>query len=71
MNMFKKIKMNRLLNRRCKLKSELMAMEDLNYNFYDSMVYPGGISAERSIRIDNLKSQIMSINTQIDELEKG
>ena len=70
-NMFKKIKMNRLLNRRYKLKAELMAMEDSNYNFYDSMVYPGGMSAERSIRIDNLKSQIMSINTQIDELEKG
>ena len=71
MNMFKKIKMNRLLNRRYKLKAELMAMEDLNYNFYDSMVYPGGMSAEQNIRINNLKSQIMSINTQIDELEKG
>ena len=41
MNMFKKIKMGRLLNRRYKLKAELMAMEDPNYNFYDSMVYPG------------------------------
>ena len=55
MNMFKKIKMNRLLNRRYKLKAELMAMEDPNYNFYDSIIYPGGMSAERSIRIDNLK----------------
>ena len=71
MNMFKKIKIERLLNRRYKLKSELMAMEDSNYNFYDSMVYPGGMSAERSIRIGNLKSQIMSINAQIYELEKG
>ena len=51
MNMFKKIKMNRLLNRRYKLKAELMAMEEQNYNFYDSMVYPGGMSAERKIRI--------------------
>ena len=71
MNMFKKIKMGRLLNRRYKLKAELMAIEDPNYNCYDSMVYPGGMSAERSIRISNLKSQIMSINAQIDELEKG
>ena len=71
MNMFKKIKMNRLLNRRYKLKAELMAMEDPNYNFYDSMVYPGDMSAERKIRIGNLKSQIMSINAQINELEKG
>ena len=71
MNMFKKIKMGRLLNRRYKLKAELMAMEDSNYNFYDSMVYPGGMPAERSIRIDNLKSQIMSINAQINKLEKG
>lgn len=71
MNMFKKIKMGRLLNRRYKLKTELRAMEDLNYNFYDSMVYPGDMSAERSIRIDNLKNQIMSINAQIDELKKG
>ena len=71
MNMFKKIKMGRLLNRRYKLKSELMAMEDPNYNFYDSMAYPGGMSAERSIRINNLKSQIMSINAQINKLEKG
>ena len=71
MNMFKKIKMGRLLNRRYKLKAELMAMEDPNYNFYDSMVYPGSMSAERNIRINNLKSQIMSINAQIAELEKG
>ena len=71
MNMFKKIKMERLLNRRYNLKTELRAMEDPNYNFYDSMVYPGGRSAERKIRINNLKSQIMSINAQIDELEKG
>lgn len=71
MNMFKRIKIERLLNRRYKLKAELMAMEDPNYNFYDSMVYPGGMSAERSIRISNLKSQIMSINAQIAELEKG
>ena len=71
MNMFKKIKMNRLLNRRYKLKAELMAMEETNYNFNDSMVYPGGMSAERKIRIGNLKSQIMSINAQINELEKG
>ena len=71
MNTFKKIKMERLLNRRYKLKAELMAMEDPNYNVYDSMVYPGGMSAERKIRINNLKSQIMSINAQIDELEKG
>ena len=70
-NMFKKIKMGRLLNRRYKLKAELMAMEDPNYNFYDSMVHSGGMSAERSIRISNLKSQIMSINAQIAELEKG
>ena len=71
MNMFKKIKMGRLLNRRYKLKSELMTMEDPNYNFYDSMVYPGGMSAERSIRINNHKSQIMSINAQINKLVKG
>ena len=71
MNMFKKIKMGRLLNRRYKLKAELMTMEDLNYNFYDSMVYSGGMPAERSIRINNLKSQIMSINAQIAELDKG
>ena len=71
MNMFKKIKMNRLLNKRYKLKAELMAMEDPTYNFYDSMVYPGDMPAERSIRIDNLKSQIMSINAQINKLEKG
>ena len=70
-NMFKKIKMERLLNRRYKLKAELMTMEDPNYNFYDSMVYPDGMSAERNIQINNLKSQIMSINAQIDELEKG
>ena len=63
--------MERLLNRRYKLKTELRAMEDPNYNLYDSMIYPGGISAERKIRINNLKSQIMSINAQIDELEKG
>ena len=71
MNMFKKIKMGRLLNRRYKLKAELMTMEDPNYHFYDSMVYPGGMSAELNIRINNLKSQIMSINAQIAELEKG
>lgn len=71
MNMFKKIKMNRLLNRRYKLKAELMAMENPNYNFYDSMVYPGGMSAEQNTRIDNLKNQIMSINAQIYELKKG
>ena len=71
MNVFKKIKMERLLNGRYKLKTELRAMEDPNYNFYDSMVYPGDMSAERTIRINNLKSQIMSINAQIDELEKG
>ena len=71
MNMFKNIKMGRLLNRRYKLKAELMAMEDPNYNVYDSMVYPGSMSAERNIRINNLKSQIMSINAQIAELEKG
>lgn len=71
MNMFKKIKMERLLNRRYKLKTELRAMEDPNYNFYDSMVYLSGMSAERKIRINNLKSQIMSINAQINELEKG
>ena len=70
-NMFKKIKMERLLNRRYKLKTELRAMEDPNYNFYDLMIYPGGMSAERKIRINNLKSKIMSINAQIDELEKG
>ena len=63
--------MERLLNRRYKLKTELRAMEDPNYNLYDSMIYPGGISAERKIRINNLKSQIMSINAQIAELEKG
>lgn len=71
MNMFKKVKMGKLLNRRYKLKAELMALEDPNYNFYDSMVYPGGMSAERSIRISSLKNQIMGINAQIDELEKG
>ena len=71
MNMFKKIKMERLLNRRYKLKAELMDMEGPNYNFYDSMVYTGGMSAERKSRIGNLKSQIMSINAQINELEKG
>ena len=71
MNMFKKIKIGRLLNRRYKLKAELMTMEDPNYNFYDSMVYPGGMPAERSIRINNLKSQITSINAQIAELDKG
>ena len=71
MNMFKKIKMERLLNRRYKRKTELRAMEDPNYNFYDSMVYLSGMSAERKIRINNLKSQIMSINAQINELEKG
>ena len=71
MNMFKKIKMERLLNRRYKLKTELRAMEDPNYNFYDSMVYLSGMPAERKIRINNLKSQIMSINAQINELEKG
>ena len=71
MNMFKKIKMERLLNRRYKLKTELRAMEDPNYNFYDSMVYPSGMSVERKIRINNLKSQIMSINAQINELKKG
>ena len=59
------------MNKRYKLKAELMAMEDPNYNFYDSMVYSGGMPAERSIRIGNLKSQIMSINTQIAELYKG
>ena len=63
--------MERLLNRRYKLKTELRAMEDPNYNFYDSMVYLSGMSAERKIRINNLKSQIMSINAQINELEKG
>ena len=71
MNIFKKIKMGRLLNRRYKLKAELMAMEDPNYNFYNLMVYPGGMPAERSIRIDNLKNQIMGINAQINKLEKG
>ena len=59
------------MNRRYKLKAELMTMEDPNYNFYDSMVYPGSMSADRKIRINNLKSQIMNINAQIDELEKG
>ena len=59
------------MNRRYKLKTELRAMEDPNYNFYDSMVYLSGMSAERKIRINNLKSQIMSINAQINELEKG
>ena len=68
---YNKVKIGRLLNRRYKLKAELMTMEDPNYNFYDSMVYPGGMPAERSIRINNLKSQIMSINAQIAELDKG
>ena len=60
MNMFRKIKMGQLLNRRYKLKAELMALDDQS-----------DMSAERSVRISNLKSQIMSINAQIDELVNG
>lgn len=70
MNIFETVKMRRLLNRRYKLKAELMAMEDPDYNMYDSMVYPGGTSPERYAQINNIRSQIMSINAQISELLK-
>ena len=72
MNIFKTVKMRRLLNRRYKLKTELMTLENADYYLYEQLVYPGGISAERWFRINLVREQIMSINKQISELlEKG
>ena len=70
MNVFETIKMRRLLNKRYKLKTELMVLENDDYNLYDSIVYPYGTSAERYIKINNIKKQIMNINVQISELLK-
>ena len=62
MNVFETIKMRRLLNKRYKLKAELMVLENDEYDLYDS--------AERYIQINNIKRQIMNINVQISELLK-
>ena len=62
MNVFETIKMRRLLNKRYKLKAELMVLENDDYDLYDS--------AERYIQINNIKRQIMNINVQISELLK-
>ena len=70
MNIFETIKMRRLLNKRYKLKAELMVLENDDYNLYDSIVYTYGTSAERYIQINNIKRQIMNINVQIRELLK-
>ena len=75
MNVFETIKMRRLLNKRYKLKAELMVLENddydlYDYDLYDSIVYPYGTSAERYIQINNIKRQIMNINVQISELLK-
>ena len=70
MNVFETIKMRRLLNKRYKLKAELMVLENDDYDLYDSIVYPYGTSAERYIQINNVKRQIMNINAQISELLK-
>ena len=70
MNVFETIKMRRLLNKRYKLKAELMVLENDDYDLYDSIVYPYRTSAERYIQINNIKRQIMNINVQISELLK-
>ena len=62
MNVFETIKMRRLLNKRYKLKAELMVLENDDYDLYDL--------AERYIQINNIKRQIMNINVQISELLK-
>lgn len=72
MNIFKTVQMRKLLNKRYKLKAELMTLENVEFNPYDRLVYRGGISGERWIRINNIRAQIMSINKQISDLmEKG
>lgn len=68
MNIFKTVKMRKLLNKRAKLKAELMALENADFNLYDRMVYQGGISCERYIKIDLIRTQIMCINHQISQL---
>ena len=70
MHIFETIKMRRLLNKRYKLKAELMTLENAEYNPYDQMVYRGGISAERYVAINNIREQIRNINAQIAELLK-
>ena len=60
--------MRKLLNKRAKLKAELMVLENAEFNLYDNLVYRGGISADRYIRIDLIRTQIMCINHQIGQL---
>lgn len=68
MNIFKTIKMRRLLNQRAKIKAELMTMENVEFNPYDQIVFRGGISLERWVKIDLLRTQLMCINHQIGQL---
>ena len=53
MNIFETVKMRHLLNKRYKLKTELLALERADYNLYDNLVYSGGMSAERWFQINN------------------
>ena len=68
MNIFETVKMRALLNRRYKLKAELMRLENVDFYPFDQMLYKGGISAERWIRINCIREQITKINNQISEL---
>lgn len=68
MNIFDNVKMRKLLNKRAKLKAELMTLENVEFNPCDRLVYRNGMSAERYIKIDLIRTQIMCINHQISQL---
>lgn len=65
MNIINSIKLAKLNRKLDKLESELWMLESDVINFYDSHVYPGGMSPTRAMQISIVKAQIEDVKYQI------